>query len=104
MVVPRACLEAPNVPDPYTGECNCPSEAIYATGICWKVNTLIPLVVLVPFFGLLVIAAAVLRRLRGRGRDSLWKIDLNRLLILDPPVVLGYGTFGQVVKGEINRL
>jgi hypothetical protein len=104
MVAPRACTGAPEVPDPYTGECKCPPEAIYATGICWRVNTLVPLVVLLPLFGLVVIAAAVFQRMRGMGRDSLWNIDLNRLLILEPAVVLGYGTFGQVVKGEIYRV
>jgi guanylate cyclase, other len=76
-----------------------PSVSLFVYGKCWRYSSLF-LFIFVPAFFSTVIMIYILIEKKHKQADSTWIIKSEDLMLDPNPEVLGYGTFGAVVRAE----
>ena len=99
LVEERACQSefGPNYEPTSDGVCACRGLEV-ATGNCVAYYVLLPSIIL-PVVFLVLVAAHLYVQKKRKESDSLWTVDLSDLKF-DDKVVLGRGTFGEVLLAE----
>mmetsp|Transcript_51963 Transcript_51963/g.108521 ORF Transcript_51963/g.108521 Transcript_51963/m.108521 type:complete len:1378 (-) Transcript_51963:103-4236(-) len=102
-IIPRDCEKDYGVSSHRTadaaGFCVCEPVTLEIGGKCVGMETFIPAVVL-PTMAALFAAVYMYILFERRKSDSLWVVRFAELRFDSPPLVLGRGTFGQVLQAE----
>ena len=102
-VTPVNCLRVTGdklrVNDQY-GNCICPANVLAEIGGKCVANSVLLTSILVPLFGLSLLAVYFFVRRKRMQTDSIWAVKNSELRFDNPPEIVGRGTFGLVLAAE----
>ncbi|CAB9496779.1 Receptor-type guanylate cyclase gcy [Seminavis robusta] len=82
-----------------SGECVCKGSHVTLKSGCVAYSILLPAII-VPICALIVAASYWYAIKKQKEADAVWRVNPKDLVFAEPRVVLGQGTFGQVLLGE----